>query len=169
MARGAGLVKELAPQTLLFVPSVSFESLLGAASEETQDDSGGNPIVVLMSVRAERRSVVVDIEQADFPATGRVEIDSASHFKRNGVLRSSVTAAAADSGVGARAADEGFREGSQVPAISRTVVVARTIVISVENILGATDGYQAVAGVADDLQPGFEVPSKGAESTVEVG
>jgi hypothetical protein len=41
-------------------------------------------------------------------------------------------------------------------------------VISIENILGAAGGYEAVAGVADDLQPGFEVPSKGAESTIEV-
>jgi hypothetical protein len=42
-------------------------------------------------------------------------------------------------------------------------------VISIENILGAANGYQAVAGVADDLQPGLEVPSKGAQSTIEVG
>ena len=122
-----------------------------------------------MSVRAERRSVVVDIEQADFPATGWAEIDSTSHFKRNGVFGSGVTADAANRSVGARAADEGFREGSYVPAILRTVVVARTVVISIENILGAADGYEAVAGVADDLQPGFEVPSKRAESTIEVG
>lgn len=63
-----------------------FGPLLRAASEETQDDSGGGPVIVLMSVRAKRGAVIVDIEQADFPATGRAEIYSATHFKRKRVL-----------------------------------------------------------------------------------
>src|SRR5580700_3007886 len=99
MTQGAGLSKAGSANTVLVIASVSFGPSLGAASEQAQHDSGGNPIVVLMSVRAERGSVVIDIEQADFPATGRAEIDSTSHFIRNRVLRSVVTAAAANRGV----------------------------------------------------------------------
>src|SRR5580704_51059 len=80
-------------------------TLLGAAAEEAEDDSGGSPVIVLMCVCAERSPVVVDIEQANFPTVGRVEIKAAADFKGNGILGRAVAASAGDGGVGARAAD----------------------------------------------------------------
>src|SRR6267143_478946 len=70
--------------------------LLGAASEEAEDDTGGGPIVILMKVGAERGPVVVDIEQADVEVPGRVDIDAAAGFVGKAVGRSRVTAGAAD-------------------------------------------------------------------------
>ncbi len=54
--------------------------LLGAASEQADDNAGGGPIVVLMKIGAERGPVVVDIEQADVEVPGRVDIHSAAGF-----------------------------------------------------------------------------------------
>src|SRR5580693_4379524 len=49
------------------------------------------------------------------------------------------------------------------------VVVTRSIVISIEDVFGAANGYEAVAGVADDLQPGLYVPAERTEGAVEIG
>jgi len=48
--------------------------LLGAPSEEPQDDPGGSPIVVLVKIKAEGGPVVVDVEQTDPEAPGWVDI-----------------------------------------------------------------------------------------------
>src|SRR5258705_12178763 len=67
--------------------------LLGAATEEAQDDAGGDPIVVLVGVGAERCTVVVGIEQTDVNVPGRVHIEPAADLERETVLRSVVSAA----------------------------------------------------------------------------
>jgi hypothetical protein len=163
---GAGLAVWL---TSLALPCslLACLGLLLGASEETQDDSSAGPVIVLMGVRAERGPVVVDIEEADFPATGGAVVDAATYFKGDAVLRRS--GAAADGGVCARAADEAFGEGSDVPAVLPTVEVARAVVISIEDGFGPADSDEAVAAVADDLQPGFYIVAKGAERSVEIG
>src|SRR5208282_2666215 len=84
--------------------------LVGAASEEAKDNSGGSPIIVLMSIGAERSPVIVEIDHADFPMAGCTVINAAACLIRNTVLRSGVAASSGDGEVGARAADEGFRE-----------------------------------------------------------
>ncbi len=73
--------------------------LLGSPSEEPQDNAGGGPIVVLISVQAEGGPVVVHIEQTDLEAPGWVDIQSAAHFVRNSAILILVTAGAADGGV----------------------------------------------------------------------
>jgi hypothetical protein len=73
--------------------------LLGSPSEEAEDDSGGGPIVVLISVEAEGGPVVVHIEQTNLEVPGWVDIQSAAHFVRNSAIRILVTAGAADGGV----------------------------------------------------------------------
>ena len=144
--------------------------LLGAASEETDDNSGGDPIVVLMKIRAaERGAVVVGIEQADVNVPGWVDIQPAADFIREAVLGSIVSAVPADLGVRARSPDQGFRKRSQAPSIAPTVKVASPEVVSVEDILGAADGYGVVAGVRDDLQPGLYVPAERPHCAVYVG
>src|SRR6266850_558356 len=144
--------------------------LLGAASEETDDDAGGDPIVVLMKIRAaERGPVVVRIEQTDVNVPGWVDIQPAADFEREAVLGSIVNAAPANLGVRARSPDQGFRKRSQAPSIAPTVEVASPEVISIEDILGAADGYGVVAGVRDDLQPRFYVPAERAHCSVYVG
>ena len=143
--------------------------LLGAASEEAEDDAGGDPIVVLMSIGAERGPVVIDIEQSDVDVPGWVDVQPAADLKRETALRSVVSAAPAEGGVCARSSDEGFGKRSKAPSISPTMEVARPVMISVENILGAADGYSVVAGVRDDLQPRFYVPTKRPHCAVYVG
>src|SRR6266436_39212 len=144
--------------------------LLGAASEETDDNSGGDPIVVLMKIcAAERGAVVVGIEQTDVNVPGWVDIQPAADFIRETVLRSVVSAAPADLSVRARSSDQGFRKRSQAPSIAPTVKVASPEVISVKDILGAADGYGVVATVGDELQPRFYVPAERAHCAVYVG
>ena len=143
--------------------------LLGAASEETDDNAGRNPIVVLMSVRAKRSAVIIGIEQTDVNVPEGVDIQPSADFIRETVLGSIVSTAPADFGVRARSPDQGFRKRSQAPSIASTVEVASPEVISVKDILGAADGYGVVAGVRDDLQPGFYVPAEGAHCAVYVG
>ena len=48
--------------------------ILRAADQQVQDDAAGNPIVALIQVGAERSPVVVEIEQADVDASGRVDV-----------------------------------------------------------------------------------------------
>src|ERR1700730_12919985 len=143
--------------------------LLGAASEGADDDVGGDPIVVLMRVRAERGTVVVGIEQTDVNVPEWVDIQPSADFIRETVLGSIVSAAPADLGVRARSPNQGFRKRSQAPAIAPTVEVASPEVISVEDILGAADSYSVVAGVRGDLQPRFYVPAERPHCAVYVG
>ena len=84
---------------LLFIASSPLGPLLGSPSEEAEDDSGGGPIVVLISVQAEGGPVVVHIEQTDLEVPGRVDIQSAAYFIGNRAIRILVTADAADGGV----------------------------------------------------------------------
>src|SRR5713226_3764974 len=81
------LVGEHLLEPLLFVASMPLRPLLGSPSEEPQDDSGGDPIVVLMKIGAERGPVVVDIEQADLDVSGWMDVYSAARFNRKTVLR----------------------------------------------------------------------------------
>src|SRR6267143_5867071 len=143
--------------------------LLGAASEETEDDAGGDPIVVLMSIRAERRAVEIRIEQTDVNVPRWVDIQPAADFEREAVFGSIVSAAPTDLGVRARSPDQGFGKWSQAPAVMPAVEVAGPIVIAIEHILSATDGYGVVAGVRDDLQPRFYVPTERPHCAVHVG
>src|SRR5260370_21367962 len=131
-----------------------------------QDDTGGSPIVVLVKIGAERGPVVVDVKQTDFPATGGVEIQSATDFVRQAVIRSRVTAGPADGGVCARTTNQAFDKRGCAPAISPTVEVTRPEMISIEDILCGADRYDAVAAVRDDLQPRFEIPAKRSHSAV---
>jgi hypothetical protein len=73
--------------------------LLGSPSEEAEDDSGGGPIVVLISVQAEGGPVVVHIEQTNLEVPGRVDIQSAARFERKSAIGILVTAGAGDGGV----------------------------------------------------------------------
>src|SRR5713101_2412435 len=143
--------------------------LLGATSEEAEDDAGRDPIVVLMSVRAERGAVIIGIEQTDVNVPEGVDIQPSADFIREAVLGSIVSAVPADLGVRARSPDQGFRKRSQAPSIAPTVKVASPEVISVEDILGAADGYGVVAAVGDELQPRFYVPAERAHCPVYVG
>jgi len=134
--------------------------LLEAAAEETDDNAGADPIVGLMRVGTERSAVVVGVEQTDFEVAGRMDVQATAHFERNAVHRSGVAAGAADGGVSTRGADQAFHKRSKVPAILPAVVVAGPIVIAVEHVLGVADGDEAVAAVANDLQPGLEIPAE---------
>src|SRR5882672_2447795 len=96
--------------------------LLGAASEEAEDNARGDPIVVLMGVGAERGPVVIDIEQTDVDVPGWMDVQPAADLKRETVLGSIVNAAPADLGVRARSPDEGFRKRSQAPSIAEALV-----------------------------------------------
>src|SRR5207253_8934011 len=78
--------------------------VVGRSAEEAENDTGGSPIVVLMTVGAERGPVVINVEQTDFPVTRRVEIHSAPYFIRDAVGRSGVAADAANNSVRARSA-----------------------------------------------------------------
>src|SRR5260370_268249 len=99
-----------------------------------------------------------------------MNIDSAAEFVGETVLGSLDTGAAhGGGGVCARAADQGFRKRGESPAIAAAVEVAGPEMISVEDILGAANGDDAVAAVRDDLQPGLEIPAKRTHRAVEVG
>ncbi len=54
--------------------------LLGS-SEEPQNNPGGQPIIVLVNASSKGSPVVVGIEQTDFKAPGRLDIQSPTQFK----------------------------------------------------------------------------------------
>ena len=147
-------------EPLRFIASLALTPLLGSPSEESQDDSCGDPIVVLMKIGAERGPVVVDIEQSDVHVSGRMDVYSAARFKRKTVLRSLVTAGPADCGVCARSPDQGFNKRGCGPSISPAAEEAGPVVISIEDILGASDRYDVVATIRDELQPRFYIVAK---------
>ena len=132
--------------------------VVGRSAEEAENDTGGSPIVVLMTVGAERGPVVINVEQTDFPVTRRVEIHSAPYFIRDAVGRSGVAADAANNSVRARSARKGFDKGSGAPAAQPAVKVTRTEMISVKDVLGAADRDSTVAAVRNELQPWLEIP-----------
>ncbi len=134
--------------------------LLGSPSEEPQDDSGGDPIVVLMKIGAERGPVVVDIEQTDVQASRRMDIYSAARFNRKTILRGFVTADPADGGVCARSPDQGFNKRGCPPSISPAAEEAGPEVISIEHILGAIGRDEAIAAIRDELQPRSYIVAK---------
>jgi hypothetical protein len=129
--------------------------LLGCSAEEPHDNPRGNPIVVLMKVRAKGRPVVVGIEQTDLEVSRGVNVQPASDFNRKTAPRGSrVSAGTADGGVRSRSSNQAFNKWDYSPSISHVAEEARPVMISIEHILGATNGYDVVAGVGDDLQPG---------------
>src|SRR6266481_5057772 len=134
--------------------------LLRSPSEDPHDNSGGNPIVVLMKIRAERGPVVVDIEQTDVEAPRRMNIHSAAHFNRKAVLRSLVTADSADGGVRAGSPKQGFTKRGCAPSISPAAEEARPEMISIEDILDAIGRDHVVAAVRGELQPRFYIVAK---------
>ncbi len=143
-----------------------FGPLVGASSEEMEDDTGGDPVVVLLNVGAERGPVVVNVEQTDFPVTGWMEIQSATYFVRQTVRGSCVAADAANGGVCARTANQALDKRGRAPAISAMVEVTRPEMISIKDILGGANRYDAVAAVRDELQPRFEIPAKRPQRAV---
>jgi hypothetical protein len=147
-------------EPLRFIASLPLTPLLGSPSEEPQDDSCGDPIVVLMKIGAERGPVIVDIEQTDVHVSGRMDVYSAARFNRKTVLRSRVTADPADGGVCARSTDQGFSERGCAPSISPAAEEARPEVISIEEILGSIGRHEAIAAVRDELQPRFYIVAK---------
>lgn len=58
---------------------------LFSTAKEAEDDTGGSPIIVLVNIGTERSPVVVEVEHADFPVPGRVDIQAATHFVRQAV------------------------------------------------------------------------------------
>src|SRR6266581_3251877 len=116
-----------------------------------EDDTGGDPVVVLLNVGAERGPVVVNVEQTDFPVTGWMEIQSATYFVRQTVRGSCVAADAANGGVCARTANQALDKRGRAPAISAMVEVTRPEMISIKDILGGANRYDAVAAVRDEL------------------
>jgi len=128
-------------------------NLLGSSSEDPHDNAGGNPIVVLMKIGAERGPVVVDIEQTDVEAPGWMNIHAAAHFNRKAVLRSLVTADPADGGVCAGPPKQGFTKRGRAPSISPAAEEAGPEVISIEDILDAVGCDGVVAAISDKLQP----------------
>ena len=83
--------------------------LLGAASEEPQDNSSGRPIVILVQIRAEGSPVVVDIEQANFKMAQRSNIHSAARLVGDAILGSFCTG---DGDIDSRAANQSFQTGA---------------------------------------------------------
>ena len=140
-----------------------------SAVEEAEDYPGGDPIVGLMETGAEGGTVEVGIEETDVDVAVRMDVDAAADFHGETVDGGGVATNAAGGGVGARSTEKGFGKRSQAPAILRTVEVTRAVMIAVEDIFGAVDGLEIVAAVADELQPGFEVVTKRAESAEHVG
>src|SRR5439155_25541 len=108
-AKRAKLIEEISYQLTDLITIMS-------GRVEILNDTGGSPIVVLMTVGAERGPVVINVEQTDFPVTRRVEIHSAPYFIRDAVGRSGVAADAANNSVRARSARKGFDKGSGAPA-----------------------------------------------------
>src|SRR5882672_1725204 len=169
MAKFPGQARDAKSAKLAAARGCARGRLLGAASEQTDDDAGGDPIVVLTSVRAERSAVIIGVEQTNVNVPGWVNIQPAADFERETILRSIVNAAPADLSVRARSPDQGFRKWSQAPAVMPAVEVAGPKVIAIEHILSAAEGYGVVAGVRDDLQPRFYIPAERAHCAVYVG
>lgn len=151
------------------IPRAASISLLGAASEEPQHNAGGNPIIVLHRVRPERSPVVVHVKQPDIPVPRRVHIQSAPGLERKCRARGRRVAASAAHGCFfVRPADQPLHKWRQTPPIVHSEGEPRAVVISIYYILGAARGLEAVAGICDDLQPRFHIPSKRAERPVKV-
>lgn len=140
--------------------------LFGAAAEEPEDYARGDPVIVGLGAGAEGGAVVVDVEQADIPVARWVDVDAAADFIGKGAAGG--RCGSADSGAFTGAADQAFDERSEAPAVAGAVEEARAEMVSVENIFGGADGFEAVAGVGDDLEPGFGIPAERAECAVEI-
>src|SRR5262249_41003127 len=133
-------------------PLHTQEQLFAGGAEEAQDDAGGSPITVLPSTYptdGERGAVEVDVNYANGPATPDANVHAAASLIRNAVRGSG--AAAADAGIQARPANQGFRKGSDRPAEVTAIEIARAEMVSVELVLHAADGDEVEAAVADDL------------------
>jgi hypothetical protein len=150
------------------LPSAQPDPLLGSPKQPNHNPCG-HPIVVLVDIDPERSPVVIEINQAHLKVSRRLEIQSPAHFHRKTVLRSRVTARSADGGVRARTSDKGFRKRRQTPSISSASEHPRSVMISINDILGVPDGYHAVAGVGNQLQPRLYVPAKRPHYAVQVG
>lgn len=142
--------------------------LRGARAEETEDDAGGRPVIVLgRTGGAESGAVIVDVDDADFPVFLDAEVDAAAGFVGNAILGSLETADAADGDVKARAANQGFHKGHHAPAVA-VIVVAAAEMVAVQDVLDASSGDVVVAGVADNLEPGLQVIPERTQAAAEV-
>jgi len=141
--------------------------LRGAGAEEAQDHAGGSPVIVLGHVGAKGGAVIVEVDDADFPAVRDVEVHSAARFVGNAVLRCRASARPTYGDVVARSAYQAFHKWGHPPA-ARAVEEAPAEVIAVENIFNAGAGDVVVAGVADNLEPGLQVVAKRAHCAAEV-
>src|SRR5215472_15690889 len=149
--------------------------LLRTGAEKAEDDAGGGPVIVLGGRAGGTKSgaVVVHVDQANFPVSREVEVDAASGFVGNAVEGSFESARAGDGGVEAGTADERFHKGRQTEAAhveaAIAIVDASTEMVAVQHGLSTGAGGEIVAAVAHQLEPGLEVPSKGAQAAGEVG
>ena len=76
-----------------------YSALFGAAAEQAEDYAGGDPVIVGLGGAGESGAVVVDVEEADIPVAGWVDIDAAADFiGQCAAGGGSVAAGAADSG-----------------------------------------------------------------------
>src|ERR1700687_4778953 len=84
--------------------------------EEPNHNPGGCPIVVLMDISAERRPVIVDVNQAYLEVSRWFEIQAAAHFVRNTAVRSRVTAGTADRDIRAGSSHQAFNKRGYPPS-----------------------------------------------------
>ena len=138
------------------------------AAEEAEDNAGGDPIVILMNVGAEGGPVVVHVEEADFPVRRGVEVNAAADFVGEAVAGNGVAAGAGDGGIRAGGSEESLHKRCGAPTISRTMEITRAVMISVKDILGGAGGNEAVAAIANNLQPRLEIQAERAEPAVHV-
>lgn len=122
-----------------------------------------------MEAGSERGPVIVEVNHANLEEFASAHIDAAPDLVRKAIRRCGVAAGATNCRIRARTAEESFRERRDVPRISDAEVVARPIVIPVEHVLRSADGLDVIAGVADDLNPGFDVPAEGSDAANQVG
>src|SRR5947208_2218282 len=154
---------------------ITRTGLFGVGAEEAQDHAGGRPITVLggrVAVGAESGAVEVHVDQANFPVRREVDINATTSLIGNAVDGSFETARAGNGSVEARAANKRFRKRRDANAAhakaATAIIGAATEMVAIQHGLCAVGGGEVVAAVADELEPGLQIPAERTQAAAEV-
>src|SRR5690349_1407305 len=129
-------------------------ALFGTGAAETDDESSGQPNVVLVSAE-KRGAIVIGVKNADGEVRPKIEIHATAGFKRKSKIGEGKPARTCGCIVHVRAPDQKFGERTGAPLVAFAMEHASAVMVSVQRDIHAVVGRNVIAGVGYDLQPGF--------------
>src|SRR3979411_461959 len=133
--------------------------LFRAGAAEADYEAGREPNVIL--VCAEKGcAVVVGVEDAHSGVRVRIKVHAPASLHRETQIRILQAAGAAQCVIDVRAADKNFGERAGAPLVTFAMEYARAVMVAIQSDIHAVVRRDVVAGVSDNLQPRFGVPSE---------